>query len=285
MMEFWITLALLVLVAILVWTKRKKIEVQGLFPIFYFVLYRTKWGLKWMDTFGKKHPKLLHYIFTFGVILGFIAMIWICYELIQSTIVLITQPDSIPGIMPVLPIEVKAIRSVTVPILYWIISIFVIAFVHEFSHGIAARHIKVKVKSSGLAALCLIIPIIPAAFVEPEEKQIVKSTKLAQMKVYAAGPLANILTAFLVLALVGLILNPILDPVLIDSGVMISRLAEDAPAAIAGLQPGDIITQAGGMSLLSVRNFSQMMDKSSPEDTISVTNTTWYFRCYTKKES
>jgi len=270
--EFWITIGILVLLTVLVWRARKKIEVQKIiFPFLYFILYRSKWGLAWMDRIGPKYSRFWSFLFGLGVIIGFVAMVWICVELISSTLTLIFEPEAAPGIMPVLPIEVKAIKVVTVPFLYWIISIFVIALVHEFSHGIATRHIGVKVKSSGLAALCLLIPIIPAAFVEPDEKRILKMSTWKQMKVYAAGPLANILTALVVLILVAFVFTPILKPLMGESGVEISRLESEAPAEIAGLQKGDVIEKINGVSIVAVSNFSSLMDGTSPDDIIHLT--------------
>ena len=81
---------------------------------------------------------------------------------------LFTKPAASSGVGLVLPFKAKGVFYV--PFFYWIISIFVIAVVHEFSHGLIARANNIKVKSSGFAFLALLVPIIPAAFVEPDEK-------------------------------------------------------------------------------------------------------------------
>jgi len=279
--QFLISIIVILLIGLLVWSHRKKIETQRIFfPILYFVVYRTKWGLRWMDKVGRRAPRFWGFVFNIGIIFGFIAMGWICYELITSTISLILQPEAAPGIMPVLPIEIKG--TIAVPFLYWIISIFVIACVHEFSHGIASRHIGVKVKSTGLAALCFFIPIIPAAFVEPDEQKIKKASVKKQLKVFAAGPLANIVTAFIVL-LALFAVDPLLDPVLIESGVSVNRLSAGAPAEISGMKEGDIITKIGDTEIIEVKDFSDAMKDVSPGDTLAIITKTGTFDAVLEK--
>ena len=67
----------------------------------------------------------------------FLGMILITYALIQNVYNLLTKPEALPGAALVLPFEVKG--AFYVPFFYWIISIFIIALVHEFSHGILAK--------------------------------------------------------------------------------------------------------------------------------------------------
>src|SRR3989344_8635488 len=78
---------------------------------------------------------------------------------------------------------------------HWIITIFILALVHEFCHGILARLYNLKIKSSGLAILGVLLPIVPAAFVEPDEKKLFKKKKKEQLSVLAAGPFSNLVLA------------------------------------------------------------------------------------------
>lgn len=267
MIELLLTVAILGIIGFLAFKYRKKLEVQSLFfPVIYFVMYRTRWGLRWMDRVGTKYSRFWSFVFTFGVVLGFVAMVLICVELINSTISLLLQPEAAPGVMPVLPVKVKG--AVAVPFLYWVISIFVIAVVHEFAHGIASRHVGVRVKSSGLAALCLFIPVIPAAFVEPDEKRIPKIPVRQQLKVFAAGPLANIVTAFAVLLLV-VAAGPAINSVLEPSGVEVDRLQPGSPAASV-LEEGMVIESIAGSRLTTVDNFSQAMASLGAGETVKV---------------
>src|SRR3989344_169747 len=70
----------------------------------------------------------------------------------------------------VLPFKAKG--TFYLPVFFWVLSIFVFSVVHEFCHGLLARRHGIPVKSSGFAFLAVLIPILPAAFVEPEEKHL-----------------------------------------------------------------------------------------------------------------
>ncbi len=188
--------------------KRKYLEIQKIiFPIIYFVMYKTKFGLRAMDKISKFFPRTQKFIFSIGYIIGFTGMALICYAIVKESVKIFLRPQSVPGIMPVLPFEAKGVFYV--PFSYWIISIFVIAFIHEFCHGIVARLYNVKVKSSGFAFLGIVLPIIPAAFVEPDEKTLVKKKWTQQLSIFAAGPFSNIICAILVLLLLSFVFTPI----------------------------------------------------------------------------
>ena len=192
----WDLILLLVfffLVYIFYLTHKKKFEVQG--KIFF--LYRTKFGLKFMDKLSKFSPKSLNVIGIIGIITGFLGMIMMFLLLVQMTFKLIIQPTSAPGLVPVLPgIKVSPLLPV-LSFWHWIIIIFIIALVHEFSHGIYARLNNIKIKSSGFAFL----GPIPAAFVEPDEKQMQKKGIYAQLSVLSAGTFANLIMTAVFLAI------------------------------------------------------------------------------------
>lgn len=270
-MDFQSVLALIsvIILSILIIINRKKVEVQKiLFPILYFVMYRTKLGLKWMDVIANAFPKFWRTFYTVGIGLGFAGMIWISYTLINTTITLFTQPTAPAGIMPVLPFEAKGVFFV--PFIYWIISIFVIAGVHEFSHGIAARAFSIKVKSSGFAVLGVIFPVIPAAFVEPDEKQMATKSKRAQLAVLSAGPLANLITALLVIVLVVGVINPVLAPVMAKSGVEVVKIEPLSAASAVGLKESDIITKINGVEINSLDEFTEVMSATHPDDKLQI---------------
>ena len=115
-----------------------------------------------MDKLSKLSPKTLNVIGIVGIIVGFVGMIFMFATLLQMTLKLVFQPTAAPGLVPVLP-GVKV--SPLLPVLsfwHWIIIIFIVALVHEFSHGIFARLYNIKIKSSGFAFL----GPIPAVFNE-----------------------------------------------------------------------------------------------------------------------
>ena len=189
MIEFETIAAVLFLIILtfFVFLKRKNLDTKQIIPYFlYFSMYKTTWGLRLMNSLAKKYRKPMLYLGYFGIFVGFIGMILISYGLINNIYILFTKPEAAPGVGLVLPFKAKGIFYV--PFFYWIISIFVIATVHEFSHGLIAIANKLKVKSSGFAFLALIVPIIPAAFVEPDEKELRKRPHKQQLSIFAAGP-------------------------------------------------------------------------------------------------
>ena len=162
--------------SVILYFKRKNLEVQKiLFPFLYLIMYKTKWGLTKMDSIAKRLEKHKNKLSYTSIIVGFTGMaimtalflmsVYKYFFVERAAVVAPLLPGStIPG-MP------------TLSFVHWIIAIFVLATVHEFSHGIFARMHKIKVKSSGFAFMGIILPIIPAAFVEPDEEQMQKKSK------------------------------------------------------------------------------------------------------------
>jgi len=252
--------------------KRKQIQTQKiLFPLLYFSMYRTKIGLKFMDSFSGKFRKPLKYLGYFGIFACFLGMALISFALIQNIYILFTRPDALPGVGLVLPFKVKG--AFFVPFFYWIISIFIIALVHEFSHGIIARVHNLKIKSSGFAFLGIIIPVIPAAFVEPDEKELRTRPHSQQLSVFAAGPFSNILLAFLILAMSFFLVAPAVNAIIDLNGVEITGFVEhDAkyPAELAGITPGEIVQEINGIEVHSLKNFSSILQGKSPGSSINI---------------
>ena len=119
---------------IFLWIKRKNLKLhRALFPLLYIITYSSSFGLISMNRLAKKFPRFLRFMGYLSIVLGFIGMILICGQLVYNTFDVFTK-DGVPGIQPVLPIEAKGVFFV--PFLYWILSIFLLALVHEFSHGV-----------------------------------------------------------------------------------------------------------------------------------------------------
>src|SRR3989344_8324440 len=125
--------------------KRKNIVTQAKF----IILYRMKWGLKWMDKYAKKFREWIVLFGYIGVGAGYVGLIIISFILIKNLYNLIVQPAAVSGVSLVLPgLNVPGMG--VLPFWYWLIAIFVIAIVHEFSHGIVARVHNIEVKNTGI---------------------------------------------------------------------------------------------------------------------------------------
>lgn len=230
--------------------------------IIYIVLYRTTWGLRAMDRIAKAFPRTLRIFFYVGIVAIMLFMALFTWMLVDKTIELFTTPEAAPAIQLVLPFPMKG--AADFPPLAWILGIFMIAAMHEFAHGVAARAHDIPLKSSGFAFFGLVAPIIPAAFVEPDEARMAKRPASQQLSVFAAGPFVNIVFG-VVLALVtgyAIMLVPwggkevtIIDvPGMTErlsawEGLRIGGVVDGSPADVAGLKRGDVIRSFDGIDV------------------------------------
>lgn len=240
---------------------RKKFEVQGKI----FAIYRTKIGLKLMNKLSKFSPKFLKGVGYVGIATGFIGMIFMLYLLVQKTFEFLTVPEATPALAPVLPgVQIKGLPLLS--FWHWIIAIFVVAIVHEFSHGVFARLYNIKIKSSGFAFLG---PVL-AAFVEPDEKKLSKKTKKAQLSVFAAGPFSNILLGFVFMLVFRFITFPIESYVIESDGIIVNDILEGYPADKLGISAPIIIKGINENETLTSQSFVKVISDIKPNQTIKL---------------
>lgn len=241
--------------------KRSRFEVQGKI----IAIYKTKLGLNFMDKFSRLPKWIVHTLSVSSILIGFGGMILIFYVLIQGTFKLITIPDSLPVLAPVLPgISVPGLPKLS--FLHWIISIFIVAVIHEFSHGIFSRFHNVKVQSSGF----LILGPILGAFVEPDENELKKKSAYKQLSIFAAGPFSNIITGILFWLVALLVINPLASGVIQYNGAQVAGLDANYPAVLSGLNIGDEIISIDNTKINSVEDFIKIMNEKKPNDQILI---------------
>ncbi|MBW2965761.1 site-2 protease family protein [Candidatus Woesearchaeota archaeon] len=270
-------IAFVLFLIIFLFIKRKNIQIQKiLFPIFYLILYRSNFGIKFMNRFAQKYRQIIKFFGYCCIGLSFLGLIFISVNIILMIWQLIAAPAvQQPGVALVLPFtHVPGIGYLS--FFQWIIAIFILAVVHEFAHGIVARAHNMQIKSSGFAFFSLIAPIIPAAFVEPDEKRLMKSPDFKQYSVFAAGPIVNILLALLILLALPYVANPaklapfeatITEPI----GFSFFLTNETLPAAQAGLKDNMIINSFNNKPITDATSFLETMYYCiKPGDTIIV---------------
>ena len=183
------------LVILFLYKNRKNLQREG-----WIFMYRTNVAVRLMESFSKRFSKILLPLRYVIIALGYILMISLV-ALVISAIIMFWQisPDSplarVPAVVPLIPYfpNLFGVQSLFPPFsfTYFLIAIAIVAFVHEFSHGIFMKLHKLKIKSTGV----LFLGPILGAFVEEDKNQLQKTDKLPQMSILGAGVFANLLTA------------------------------------------------------------------------------------------
>lgn len=275
--DILIFIIFIIFLSIVMYFNRKKLHIEKvLFPIIYMILYRTKFGLGFMDRSAKRFSKFWKYFGYSAIVVGFVAMIFAVYGLINNIYNLWAVPGTKAGIGLVLP----GVQIPGLPYLgfwHWIITIFILALVHEFSHGILARLYGVKIKSSGLAVLGILLPILPAAFVEPDEKKLFKKKKREQLSVLAAGPFSNLVLAGIIFLLYIFLFSPLIPLIYNFTGVVVYDTVKGYPMNLSGIGAGEKIIGINNISISTIDDFKNVIAGIKVGENISVeTNRTGY---------
>ncbi|MEM3154815.1 MAG: site-2 protease family protein [Candidatus Woesearchaeota archaeon] len=261
------TISLIAVLALIVFVNRHKLSFHR-WGIFYAAMYRTQTGIITMDKLARKYRRIWEITTPWIIALGFIGMALVTFDLARSLIQILAG-SATPTVGVVLPFKAKGVFYV--PFFYWIISIFAILIIHEGMHGVMARAYGLKVKNSGLVVLGALIPLIPGAFVEPDEKKLMQAPRKKQLAVYAAGPVANIATGLLLMALMFTVITPLTDTFYSKDGVVVTELMDgNPPAQQAGIEVGDKITEINGQAIRETADFSNALKDSLPGDTINI---------------
>jgi membrane-associated protease RseP (regulator of RpoE activity) len=159
----------------------------------------------------------------------------------------------LPGVNPFLPL------------LYGWFAIVCAIAIHEGAHGVTARSLGLKVKSSGLLFF-LFVPI--GAFVDVDEEQLKKASARDSSRVMAAGVGGNMVVAFAcllgVLVIVGG-LTPIIE------GVYVANVEKGLPAEAAGLLPNDVFVSVDGVLVNSTADLREILKNKMAGDLAEVT--------------
>jgi len=264
--EFKFTILFYSLVLLVVYLNRKKFDVHGKFVF----LYRTKFGIGLMNAIASKASGLVKFLGSIGVIAGFAGMAFTFVVVLALAYkLLLNQPDA-AGASPVIPGLPIAGTGIIFPLITGWLVLFVIILVHEFSHGIVASAYKIKVKNSGIAFFG---PIL-GAFVEPDEKELVKKKHWIQHSVFAAGAFSNFLTVAAVLLIMAIILNPIAS--IFSKGVFISP-QPNLVAEKAGIINNTLIIAINGEAVSTINDFQRIMKHIGPDAVVELkSNVTTY---------
>ncbi len=170
-------------------------------------------------------------------------------------------------------------------ILLFIVSLFVVIVAHELGHFIASKRVGVAVEEFGIGfpprivgrmwrgTLYSINAIPIGAFVKSkgENDRTVEGSLAGRgpwhrLLVYVAGPLANILLAFILLS----VFFALPRAVVVSDGVLVYQVQENTPAYESGLQSGDIIVSADGRAIRTWQNLQTALAVEAPGDSVEI---------------
>ncbi|NOZ77173.1 MAG: metalloprotease [Euryarchaeota archaeon] len=240
-MSLWIYAALFLGFS---WLLMGLMERKGLLPgerYAVILLLRTQNGRELISRIAR-YGRFWRAFGNLGVVLGVFLMFLMMASFVYSIYVTYFQGVSIITAKPVIP-------GVTIPLWYGIIGLVTVLVVHEFSHGIMARSEGISLKSLG-AVFLSVFPV--GAFVEPDEEEMKKSSRLARLRVYSAGSFANIILALVAGTALLVYVFYVFDP----GAVQVGRVVEGSPAH-GVLQEGMVIESIGGRTIGSMQDFQE----------------------------
>ena len=170
--------------------------IAGLYAVFYGLDFALAGLMS-----GNPLMKPLFWVFSLAYgLLGFAGFTILALIVQAADIVskFLLGKKACPGVAPLIPgVEIPNV-PIVVPVHAWL-SLLLILLIHEGMHGILARREKIKVKSAGLLLLGF-LPI--GAFVEPDDKELKAARDRSQLRLYAAGPTANLFSLVVIQVLV-----------------------------------------------------------------------------------
>ena len=257
----WYYIIAFFLIWILSLTFRRQLSNHGFEINFPTIMWKTKRFHNVIEKIANLSPRFWKWFMNVGIIISFIAMFFITYSLIQSLSTLIEAP----AVSIVLPGVEMPGSTIYVPLGYGLISLATVLIVHEFSHGILSRVEKINIKSVGL----LLFTILPGAFVEPDEEELVKSSKLSQLRVYAAGSMANITLAIVALLIFSAVGTYGISNTFDENGIEIDRVVSDSPAN-GVLKEGMILESINNHTIKDSNDYMEVVETFVPGERVSI---------------
>jgi len=190
---------------------------------------------------------------------GFVAV-----QLVEGVINIFLAPSAASSMQFVLPIQTTSAPVFYVPIDFWLISIFVLLIVHEFSHAFVSRAEGIKVNSLGYGFMA----VIPLGFAEPDEKQLKKTESIKKSRIFSAGSFSNILAAIIsMLLLTGTVFA--VSAMYETNGVRYDSVVSGSPAE-SSLPHNGTITEINGVKTYNTNELAAVMDNVSKGSEISI---------------
>ncbi len=245
---------LLALVNYVVWIDRKNIERAGV-----IFARRTKAGLELLERVSSL--PFWRAVYTIAIPVCVLGSLFVLLLFGLNAIYILVTPTAPPGVAPVVPGVRVPGSPIFVPFWYGILALGLLILFHEFSHGIAARTEKIRVRTSGL----LLALVIPGAFVEPDQKEFVKARRVSRMRVAAAGSFAN----FVVAGVSVLLVFALLQNFAVPQGAIVFGVLNGTPAG--EIKEVIVVRDINGKKVSGFDDIQNALDGVKPKDIVSFT--------------
>ncbi|HYD02920.1 MAG TPA: site-2 protease family protein [Alphaproteobacteria bacterium] len=247
---------------ILIYIYRKKFDVESGIAF----LYRTNFGIKFMDRLANKNKEFWKIIGYIAIGVGFLGMALIFGYFIKGIYDLFFIANAPPAVGLVIP-GVNIPGSPSIPFGYGMLALFLVILVHEFGHGVIAKAHGLKIKNTGFG----FFGPLPLAFVEPDEKQVVKKDAVTQYSIFAAGPFFNALLAIFAIILIA-IASPLAATISHSDGVYFNKIEKNSPAREYGIEKKVVYTEIDGVKFNSALEFAGILQNHTVNDTVVLTD-------------
>ncbi|RSN74723.1 MAG: hypothetical protein DSO07_02500 [Thermoproteota archaeon] len=188
-----------------------------------------------------------------SIIMGSITLIYLFISFFKT---LFQSSQASISVIPVIPgITVSLTPAV-------IISIFLLAIVHELAHGYSSVVEGISVRKLGF----FILFVIPGAFTEPDDAEMKKAEPKKRARIEAAGSASNLALGLLFLIIAVLIFQGFPTS---PHGVLVSDVMKDGPS-YGKLRPGDVIIGINGTRINSMDQLQKLKEGMKPGQTVVI---------------
>lgn len=239
---------ILIWVLAILFKDKLKLDVNG--PL---IMRRTGRLRGLIDNIAQKSPRFWKILMNIGIPVAVFFMGYVLYAILQASTMIFQSPQ----VVPILPGVDYAGNPFFLPLGYGLIGIVTVIFIHEFAHGILARAEGVKIKSIGV----LLFTIIPGAFVEPDEEEVKKLSRLEKIRIYAAGSIFNIGTAAIALGILFALTSLLIPATFHSDGIVITSVVPKSPSD-GVLKEGMIIYNVNGQNIKNLTGYANIRTDS-----------------------
>ncbi len=237
------------------------INIEGL-----VIMLKTDKFKSIIDKIANISPRFWKYFTNLLIPIGFVVIVLMVVSLIWSLNMMFDQP-TVSLILPGVDIPGSPLY---IPFISGLIALAIVVIVHEGGHGILARVENINLDSVGL----LLFTIIPGAFVELNQKELDKANGMSKIRIYFAGPLANIVLCIIALVIVASIGGFIAsEDIYVSDGMEITSVVPSSPSE-GILENGMVIKQINNQTVTNTNQYTQVLNNTKIGDRLNITTTT-----------